>query len=58
MQWASTGHPLFLQESLDEASDADSSEDEIEKVMGPQTPKPKIKQRQKEQEKGERELRK
>ena len=62
MHWASTGHPLFQkQESPDQAGDADSSEEKVEEVPDPQTPKPngKIdKQRQKEQEKAERELRK
>ena len=61
MHWASTGQPLFQQESPDQAADADTSESEVEEVPDPQTPKPKgktDKQRQKEQEKAERELRK
>ena len=61
MQWASTGQPFQQQEHPDEGGDTDSSEEEIEEVTGPQTPKPKgktNKQRQKEQEKAECELQK
>ena len=61
-QWASTGQPLFRQESPHQAADADTSESEVEEVPGPQTPKPKgrntEKQRQKEHGKAERESRK
>ena len=60
--WASTGQPLFRQESPDQAADADTSESEVEEVPDPQTPKPKgrntEKQRQKEHGKAERESRK
>ena len=62
MHWASTGQPLFQQESPDQAGDADTNESEVEEVPDPQTPKPKgrntDKQRQKEQGKAERKLRK
>ena len=62
MQWASTCQPLFQQEEhLDEVGDADSAEEEIEEVTGPQTPLPKgktDKQWHKEHEKAKRELRK
>ena len=42
MHWASTGQPLFQrQESPYQAADADSSEEEVQEVPDPQTPKPK-----------------
>ena len=59
MKGASTGQLLFQQhESPDQVAEADNSEEKVEEVMDPQTPKPKgktNKQRQQEQEKAKQE---